>query len=302
MISAVVALLVGTIVVGVGQRVGWAKDFSRAGRGWVLVTLLLGFASFRVLMLLSNLGQATGDLGELSRIRANAISTGISTLVGASLAASLSLLAYACTLWIPALVRPGPEPESTPDAASGALAGWAIGVLLSLAGVLGLIGFDRVPDMGPALYLLPVVSLFPAGAVMLASLRASAEPEHRARVAAMRVSMGFAGFIGIGALGEVWRYAGAILTFQAVAGARVELKDQMLSTGMEVANHAAYMGWSLALIPLLVSVGSVVSSRSLFDSREWKSISHDLSQALMMLMAMGMGLWGYRSLLAQLFG
>ena len=296
------AVIAGFIAILVGHRVAWSRGLDPIGWGWAPVTILTGLASSRMLMLYWAAADSSIEPDLLMRIRATALGSGISTLSGASLATSLILLAFACTMWIPALVRPGPQREASPAVASGALAGWAIGVLLAAAGVFGLVGTQGLLELGPALFILPVLSLAPAAAVMLASLQQSAEHEHRARLAAMRLSIGTAGFLGVGFMGEMFRYAAYVLMFQTVSGVGVDRKSHMVELGVEVTNLAAYLGWSLALVPLLTGWGSAISSLPLFGPRQWRSVASDGAHALLMLGAAATGLWVYLRLVGLFLG
>lgn len=185
------------------------------------------------------------------RIVASGIAVSMYTTTGWLLLVGLGLLLVAWSAWMPALLVPGPESRVDGSSAGAAIGGAILGALLGTGVVFVVLGPRGVFDAGPVWLFLPPLSFFTVLAMVLASLRASEEPEHRGRIAGTRAMLGTAAFLGIGLLGEAFVLMGETLAFQAVAMAAPDMKQKMLVVGLEIASYARWIGWGAALAPAL---------------------------------------------------
>lgn len=258
-VAVLVALLVGGLRLRFPASIGWGLLCLCAGVG--LLGTYLGNS-----MALEAAARASAEMR--MKLIANGISVSLYTTIGWQMLVPLGFLGVTGTAWLPALLAPGPDRRLDLPAAGSALGGAAIATLAAFGIIAARIGLGQLFDAGPVVLLLPPVAFLAVVAVVLSSLRISEDRGHRARVAATRVMLGAAAFLGIGIFGEMFAGLGKILAFQAVANASPGDRAEMLQFGLEVAAHARWIGWSFALAPLFAGVGGAGPHLGTLGGRE----------------------------------
>lgn len=206
-------------------------------------------------------------------MRQTMIAAGISISLYASYVATgtaaLAFAAFTFNASLPALFAVGPDGGFKLSSSLGAVAGAFVGTMLSIGATLMMLSIRDLFMMGPALYLLPLLTCGLTLAILFASLRESDEREHQGRIAGLRIAILIAAVLAIMLAGEFFRLGGTVNTFAAVAHASAEMKAELMAKGLELSGHTFRFAVALALMPLCAGIGGVLSVLGRVDTPEF---------------------------------